>query len=272
LNTEATFTLIKLRNLKDETPVRGERMLLTGVMGHKTHTIGKIRATIPLEHRRIRHTIYVVKNDFPKEYEGILGIDFLLKQKAKCDLDKRQLRIGDEIFKLLPYTTVILKPRSETVVQAITDTQCVGVINSEEIMPGVFIGNCLVKPEEGTCPISMINTEEQMAIPMPLVSIEEISETVPDNAEKPVLHMTQREGKEPPLARKEQLKNLIRTEHLNKEEKKALERICEEFCDIFYLENDALTCTTAISHEINTRTDSAPVNVRIAFLRSTRKK
>jgi len=74
-----------------------------------------------------------------------------------------------------------------------------------------------------------------------------------DNAEKPVLHMTQREGKEPPLARKEQLKNLIRTEHLNEEEKKVLERICEEFCEnIFYLENDALTCTMAVSHEIYT--------------------
>jgi len=154
-------------------------MVLTGVTGHKTHTIGKIRATIPLEHRRIRHTIYVIKNDFPVEYEGILGIDFLQKQQAKCNFGKKQLCIGDEIFKLRPYTTVILKPRSETVVRAIINTQCVGVINSEEIMPGVFIGNCLVKLEHlQSCPISVINTtEEQVAIPTPLVSIEEIFET-----------------------------------------------------------------------------------------------
>jgi len=64
LDTGVTLTLIKLRNLKDETPVREERMVLTGAMGHKTHTIEKIRAAIPLEHRRIRHTIYVVKDDF----------------------------------------------------------------------------------------------------------------------------------------------------------------------------------------------------------------
>jgi len=96
------------------------------------------------------------------------------------------------------------------VVLAITNTQCVRMINSEEIMPGVFIGNCLVKPEEGTCPISMINTtEEQVAIPTSLVSIKEIPVTVPDNVDKPVLHMTQREDKKPPQARKEQLKNLI---------------------------------------------------------------
>jgi len=47
-------------------------------------------------------------------------------------------------------------------------------------------------------------------------------------------------------------------EHLNEEEKKALEQICEEFCDIFYLEDDVLTRISTVSHEINTRTDSTP--------------
>jgi len=63
-------------------------------------------------------------------------------------------------------------------------------------------------------------------------------------------------------ARKERLEKSLLTEHLNKEEKEALKQICEEFCDTFYLEDDVLTCTSTVSHEINTRTDSAPVNVR----------
>jgi len=42
-----------------------ERMALTGVTGHKIHTIGKFRATIPLWNRKICHTIYVVKDDLP---------------------------------------------------------------------------------------------------------------------------------------------------------------------------------------------------------------
>jgi len=62
-------------------------------------------------------------------------------------------------------------------------------------------------------------------------------------------------------ARKERLKKSLRTEHLNEEKKETLEQICEEFCDIFYLEDNVLTCTSTVSHEINTRTDSAPVNV-----------
>jgi len=49
------------------------------------------------------------------------------------------------------------------------------------------------------------------------------------------------------------LKNLLRIEHLNEEKKEVLEQICKEFCDTFYLEDDELTCTSTVSHEINTR-------------------
>jgi len=81
-----------------------------------------------------------------------------------CDLGKKRLRIGDEILKLQPYSKLILKPRSETIIQAITSSKCVGIVKAEETMPVIFIGNCLVKPEKGT--ISIINiTDEQMVIP-----------------------------------------------------------------------------------------------------------
>jgi len=117
--------------------------------------------------------------------EGILGIDFQ-KQQAMCDLDKKRLRIGDKTLKLQPYSKLILKPRSETIIQAITSSKRVGIVKAEETMPGVFIGNCLVKPEKDTCPISVINiTDEQVMIPTLLITIEELPEDVtPDPAKK----------------------------------------------------------------------------------------
>jgi len=33
----------------------------------------------------------------------------------------------------------------------------VGIMKAEETISGLFIGNCLVKPKKGTCPISVIN-------------------------------------------------------------------------------------------------------------------
>jgi len=174
LDTGATLTLVKIGNLKDDTKMRDERIALTGVTGHKIYTLGKIRATIPLGEQKIRHTMYVVKDDFI-DYEGILGIDFLTKQQTKCDYGKKKLRIGDVTLKLHPHQKMLLAARSETIVQAITDRNSLGIIKSEEAKPGIFIGTCLVKPEEYACPVSIINTtEESVEITTPLVTLSEI--------------------------------------------------------------------------------------------------
>ncbi|KAL6263058.1 hypothetical protein P5V15_005855 [Pogonomyrmex californicus] len=120
LDTGATLTLVKVRNLKGNTPVREKQIALTGVTGHKIHTLRRIRATIILGKEEIRHIMYVVKDDFPVAYEEILGIDFLKKHRAKCDHAKEILRIESVNLKLHPYKKYILTPCSETIVQAIT--------------------------------------------------------------------------------------------------------------------------------------------------------
>lgn len=100
LDTNAAITFLKVDNLKGETWMLPERLMLTGVTGHTIHTLGKIKATIKLRGREVRYTIYVMKDDFPIEYERILGIDFLKKQKTKCDHEKDQVRIGKTILPL----------------------------------------------------------------------------------------------------------------------------------------------------------------------------
>ena len=77
-------------------------------------------------------------------------------------------------MKLHPYKKITLIPRSETILQTVTDKNCVG-IKSEETRPGIFIGNCLVAPDEYTCPISMLNiTGENVEIITLLVTIKEL--------------------------------------------------------------------------------------------------
>jgi len=61
--------------------------------------------------------------------------------------------------------------------------------------------------------------------------------------------------------RRERLNKQHRIEHMNNKEKKAIEEICKDFCDMFHLEDDTLTFTTAVAHEIITKIDSAPVNI-----------
>jgi len=147
-------------------------------------------------------------------------------------------------------------------VQAITNRNKIGIVSSEKTKPGVFIGSCLVEPEEYTCPISVINTtEESVEITTPLVTVDELQTS--DHASILALQQAKSENYESIQKRKENLRKQLRLEHLNRKEKKIIEEVYENFCDIFHLEQDTLTCTTAIAHEIPIKVDSAPVNVRL---------
>jgi len=110
----------------------------------------------------------------------------------------------------------------------------VGIIKSEEARPGIFIGNCLA-PDEYTCSITMLNTTgENVEIITLLVIIEELWASDREN-----IHTLQKTVNESGiLPRHERVRKQIRIEHLNKEEKKTIEQICENFNDIFHLERD----------------------------------
>ncbi|KAL6259419.1 hypothetical protein P5V15_009341 [Pogonomyrmex californicus] len=57
--------------------------------------------------------------------------------------------------------------------------------------------------------------------------------------------------------RRKRVREQLRTDYLNIEEKKTLK--CDDYCDIFYLEGDLLLHTTAVQHGITTRADSTPI-------------
>jgi len=57
----STISLIKLKNLKDDTLIYDDKVMLTGVTGHQIQTIGKMHATIKLNQQKLKHLIYVVR-------------------------------------------------------------------------------------------------------------------------------------------------------------------------------------------------------------------
>ncbi|KAL6427145.1 hypothetical protein ACFW04_008647 [Cataglyphis niger] len=184
----STISLIKLKHVKDYTPIQEEKIALTGVTGHKIYTVGKMYGTIRINNQKVKQAFYVVRDDIPIEYKGILGIDFLRQHSVTCDY-KYNRKIGNAVLNLHPFNKIILKPR---------------IVRAEEKAPGVYIGNCIVNTADYTCPVSVINTIDR----------------------------------------------------------EALLRICENFCDIFHVDGEPLTCIATVEHEINTRIDTSPVNVR----------
>jgi len=55
------------------------------------------------------------------------------------------------------------------------------------------------------------------------------------------------------------LKENLRCDHINNEEKESIERLCSEYSDIFFLEGDTLSCTETIQHEIKTSGTNQPI-------------
>jgi len=43
------------------------------------------------------------------------------------------------------------------------------------MLPGIFIGSCLDKPQEFICPVSLLNTEGEAEIQVPQIIIEDIA-------------------------------------------------------------------------------------------------
>jgi len=131
-------------------------------------------------------------------------------------------------------------------------------MQAEKTSPGIFIESCLVEPQEFVCPVNILNTTESEAeIQMPQIIMEEIATDA-----FPINRIEAKAVSEPLVSREEKIKDLLRINHLNSEEKKALINICTEFNDIFHLEGDSLTYTTKIEHKIITKINSSSVNIR----------
>ena len=255
-DTGAAISMIKMANFKDTAILHEEKIKLTGITGHTMSTIGKVYATIILNKREITHPFYVTRDDAALEYDGILGADFIQKYVDSCDYRAKQIKINNNYFRLHPHKKITLRPRSETIVQVTVERNVIGVTQTEEPSPGVFIGSCLVEPREGKCPVSILNTtEKETEISVPHVEVEEL----PEFKEMPVNVITKGETKP---NRQEVIRNLLRITHLNREEEKTLVSLCEEYSDIFHLEGEPLSCTSGLAHEIVTQSDTASVNVR----------
>ena len=176
-DTGATISLIKLKTLTDETEIIEERIKLTGISGHSINTIGKAYIHILVDEKPRRHPVYVTRDDVPFDYDGILGVDFIRKNRAKCNYDTKQVIIGDIRFKLYPYKRITLPPRSETLVQVITNTNKTGITRKMETQPGIYLGECLIEPRDLTGVLSVINTTDvPVEIKTPHVTLDPIEE------------------------------------------------------------------------------------------------
>lgn len=113
-----------------------------------------------------------------------------------------------------------------------------GIVHALEMQPGVIIGGCVTTVQDYGCVISVINaTDKLVDIQTPHV------ELIPLEAktEIQVFNIEISKAPDKPMSRIEKVKSALRVEHLNKEKRKAIVRIYENYSDIFHIEEEPLT-------------------------------
>lgn len=251
LDTGADISLIKRQQLKVNTLIYEEDILSVKGIANKTiKTLGVVYAEIKVKDTVIVHPFHVVTNDFPIRNEGILGRDFLKRFDVKIDYKSSCIEVlGDKWQLQSSFATVRVPARTETTIRAINQVDTVGYCEAKELQLGVFIGRCVTEAKKGACVIPIINTNEhEVEITIPEVELCEYS----------ILHINSSCEAE----RLTVLENVLRTDHLNSEEKCTLLKVCREYNELFLLPNDKLTFTDAVEHRIKLLPGTSPINIR----------
>lgn len=197
--------------------------------------------------------------EFDKDFKGLLGIDFF--RSFGCKLDIKNLLLTSEYFEI-PITTdikshCILKPRHEQCVKLLCNYMDGDYILDEYSNDLFKIPAAVIKIKDGYFYTSIINTSEkfirfQRNTHFKLIPYNEEK----DNIEK--INFMQDSNTNYLL--KNNLKRL-RTEHMNSEEKREIEKLCYKYRDIFYCENIPLTFTHEIKHKLRLK-DTNPSYVK----------
>lgn len=194
-------------------------------------------------------------------------MDLVTHSGANIDLKKNVLYTKNGpmplYFKQNSYSYT-LPPRSQKIIKApiISNEVNQGIIEYLKLTEGIEIPQCLVRVENNEAYLTVTNsneTEKQITInPLKILEINDSPTTV-----------IQKEEKTDNLL-KENMKNL-RLEHLNKEEKEAIRKICFEYRDIFHCKKLPLSFTNVVKHEIRT-TDEIPIFQKAYRMPETQKK
>lgn len=193
--------------------------------------------------------------DFPVPHEGILGKPFIVGQGVIINYRTTELIFTD-------HSEMTLQPRTETLVAVTAPNLAENssiLIDNQKVTDTITCGNCITTVKNHSVLVSFINTSEeliQIAVPkLDQFVYEEFNE-----ANVNAIQIQEKPKTKADSSRISRLQEALRLDHLNPEEKSSLLSVCNEYSDLFFLEGDNITATSAITHEIRTSEAVCPIN------------
>ena len=191
---------------------------------------------------------------FHDYFDGLLGLNALKSLKGIIDFDNDSLVIGKTKIKLYYKPTItsnktLILSQSFEILKLPVDKQ-----NGDIFIHNLYIDDIFLIPEG----VYSVN-EWIILAPVYNISPNEaeffISQPIKVNTPSQIIEFNFQQIKSQSNSFSTNIQNLIRTDHLNEEEKFHIIRLCEKFEDIFFKNGDKLSFTNEVKHKILTNDD-----------------
>lgn len=229
LDTGSELNLIKLNTLMDDVLVSDNKIYnMQGINDKLVNTMGSVMLAVIVNGKEYEAEFQVVDATFPVTGDGILGIPFLKDNQMIIDVGKGELMTSTDVSSTIP-------PRSEMIVSVkvddedITEQQTI-LIHAQELSKTILCANVLNSVKNKNILLNVMNaTEEPQTLAVPKLS--QLSHEIFD-----VITINNVQTTKIPqnkYNRIQLIKDAIKCNHMNAEEKEAIENLCSEFSDIF---------------------------------------
>lgn len=294
VDTGAAPNLIKGHKIKSHLPTEtGHILRLSGITEGCVNTLGTVHVALN-EHVVV---MQVVPDDFPIPQDGILGAEFL-RETAQIDFADQTVTWHGATYPFTQRETAKIPARTSSVlyVNIVNPETTIGYVPRIKTDHGVYLGDAVVSNRNGKAYLRAYNTNDKdVVIQIPHVWLEEIddSSTQPRTGNASPLGYGTAEADSSPIRRESsvspalgqepaaenaglhqinvissiakdrisRINEILRLEHLNREEAESIRQSIEKHEDLFHLPGDKLGYTRASKHKIVT-TDNQPIHTK----------
>lgn len=270
IDTGSDINLVKreaLRNPEDLNYYNTVNIL--GITDDRSSTMG----TCILHFQGRPNEFHVTDLPLPDGCDGIIGAVCLESEEAEISYHhKTMVTVNDpgrpiRFFETQPprkarkYSYTVKARMRQMVTVPIKDCNLKeGYLPKVELPRGLYLGNAVVKNENGTCYAYVVNTRpEAIKINIPPQTLESFDEEfeIDDFRDFPFPEEPVDEDRD----RLTEIEETLNLNHLSSEEMKSVLELIQDFPDIFHLPNEPLPATNVCKHKIPT-TDNQPINAR----------
>jgi len=218
VDTDAQVSLVKYEDLKRESSLKGDKTKIMGITGDSVEVRGVLRMRI----NESEEFPFRVVEKLPRNLTVVLGQDWLRENNY------------------IITQGIAIPPYSEKICTFPTKEKGIRYIESQTLKNGVFCASSLSECDEIFACL-LVNVTQEMQI---ITESPKLQKPPCKSIGMAVLSANNQD-------RYQLLLNTLRLDHI-REGKQELTKLCLQFADIFKLEGDKLTATSAATHNIPT--------------------